>query len=407
MTEHREPLRIAYLSGSPRISTADDAEVVGPRAHIVGLIAALREAGHTVDEYVLGDRLRRRRAARRDDGDRAPAGPTSVRRQLVVDAVRLASRLPVALAARRQLPGRYDVVYERYALFQQLGSGLRRRGGAWVIESNAVLSNEARSERGALVLQRLAGWLERRSYRRADLVVCISETLRDLLIREAGVSPDKVVVVPNGVDVERFRPDVTPAIRSGSDGELVVGFVGFVIERQGLDDLIHAVQRLRAEGLGVSALIVGDGPDRRALERLARDLGVDGAVRFVGQVPWSAVPSHIASFSVAYSGQRGVGGMPMYHSPLKIYEYLAMGRPVIASAHPDAVRTLVEPRAGWTFPAGDREALVEVLRGVVTDQRAEFDEWGDRARSQVMAEHTWTHRAELLLTEMEHRGLLR
>lgn len=400
-----ERLRIAYLSGSPRISTRDDAVVVpGPRAHVLGLINALRAGGHVVDEYVLGDRVRS--DVRAVNVPVAAGSRQSRSRLLAVDVVRLVTRVPIAWRGRRVLPGRYDIAYERFALFQQLGHRFRRGGAAWVVETNAVLSQEARHERSALALQRIAGWLERRTYRRADLVVCVSESLRGLLVEELGIPADRVVVIPNAVDPERFHPD-QPAALPPPPGELVIGYVGVVYERQGLDDLIEVVAQLRGEGVPAEVSIVGEGPARAGLEQLAHERGVADVVRFHGSAQWTEIPAHIASFTVAYSGQRGVGGMPMYHSPLKIYEYLAVGKPVVASHHADAEQTLIEPGAGWTFPPGDRAALLELLRAAASMDPAELSSVGQRGRAQVVAHHTWAHRVAQLLVEVERRGLLR
>ncbi len=394
-------LRIAYLSGSPRIATRDDAEVAGPRAHILGFVAALRRDGHMVDEFILGDLLNRR-----------VSGEGSLRmitggwlRQFAVDLVRLVLRVTVARRARRHLEGPYDVVYERFALFQQLGQSFQRDGTPWVVETNAVISQEARRERNTLALHRLAAWLERRTYRQADLVVCISDALRDLLVEQADVPPEKIVVIPNAVDVDRFAAIETPAGEVADGADPVIGYVGWLTERQGLDQLIRALRELRGRGLAARAVIVGDGPDRPRLERLAADEGVADAIAFVGQVPWSDIPRWIGTFSVGYSGQRGVGGMPMYHSPLKIYEYLAGARPVVATNHPDAEVALLKPRAGWTFEAGNDEDLTAVFEQVARLDSAELSRYGERARTHVEGHHTWQHRSRLLLAELHARGL--
>ena len=373
----------------------------GPRAHILGVIAALRGQGHDVEEFILGDRLR---PSISGNGSRRLVTGGWLR-QVAVDVVRLWLRVSVARQVRRELRGPFDVVYERYALFQQLGRQFQRRGVPWVIETNAVMAQEARHERNALALRRVAAFLERRSYRQADLVVCISEPLRDLLVDDLALPRDKVVVLPNAVDIARFPGARTPAGEVAPDGELVVGFVGFVIERQGLDELIGAVAELRRRGTAIRAVIVGDGPDRQRLEELALDEGEADAVEFTGQVRWDDVPSWIESFSVGYSGQRGVAGMPMYHSPLKIYEYLASGRPVIATGHGDAEEALIAPRAGWTFPPGDQEALTKVLADVAAMPRDDVSAYGRRAREHVVANHTWDARATQLVAEMKARGL--
>lgn len=395
------PLRIAYLSGSPRISTRDNAGVSGPRAHILGLIAALQSQGHVVEQFVLGDRVAARLSA---DGVQGSA-TGGFARQLAVDVVRLCARAVVARRAAAALPGSFDVAYERSALFQELGRRFQTSGAVWIVESNAVISQEARLERNALALQRLAARLERRTYRKADLVVCVSKSLRQLLIDELGLPAEKLLVLPNAVDTSRFRADGARAGDAARTGELVVGFVGFVIERQGLRELILAVASLRHRGAAVRVEIVGDGPDLPSLKDLARQEGVEDGVTFRGQVPWSQIPAAIAGFSVGYSGQRGVSGMPMYHSPLKIYEYMATGRPIIASDHADA-RAAIDAGAGWTFAPGEMAALTRVLEEVLSLSPDEMDDAGRRARRHVDESHTWDHRGRLLVDEIRSRGLL-
>lgn len=394
------PARIAYLSGSPRITTRDDAGVSGPRAHILGLIGGLRRQGHVVDEYVLGDHTAPRLSA--DGVHRSASG--GFLRQLAVDLVRLAMRPVVARRAFAALPGRYDVAYERFALFQEVGRPFRSAGAAWVVESNAVIAQEARRERNALALQRVAAWLELRTYRRADVVVCVSEALRDLLVRDLRLPADKLLVLPNAVDTGRFT-GAGPRAGQVGDGTLVIGFVGFVIARQGLTELVQAVAELRRRGAAVRAVVVGDGPDLPDLRRLAEQQGVADDVNFTGQVPWSQVPEVMSTFSVGYSGQRGVGGMPMYHSPLKIYEYMAMGRPVVASDHDDA-RTALGGGAGWTFTAGDVTSLTEVLAEVATLSPEDLDRAGERARRQIDEHHTWDHRSRSLVDHLREHALL-
>ena len=394
-------LRIAYLSGSPRISTRDDAGVSGPRAHILGLIGALRRQGHVVEQFVLGDRVTARLSKEGVQGSATGGFP----RQLAVDVVRLCMRNMVARRATAALAGSFDVAYERAALFQELGRRFQATGAVWIVESNAVISQEARLERNALALQRVASWLERRTYRRADLVVCVSDSLRQLLMDELGLPADKLLVLPNAVDTSRFRADGAPAGDAVRKQGLVVGFVGFVIERQGLRELILAVAALRRGGAAVRVEVVGDGPDLASLRELTRRERVEDGVTFRGQVPWSRIPDAISRFSVGYSGQRGVSGMPMYHSPLKIYEYMAMGRPIIASDHADA-RTATDAGAGWTFAPGDVAALTRVLEQVVSLSPDEVDSVGRRARRHVDDFHTWDHRGRLLVDEIRSRGLL-
>lgn len=394
------PLRVGYLSGSPRITTAADAagDLVGPRAHIVGVVDALRADGHDVSCFVLGDLARGSvRAGTPGARSRGRLG------RLAVDVARVGLRVQAARRARRALRAPLDVVYERYALFQELGRPWQRAGVPWVVESNALLSEEARKERTAVALHGLAARWERQTYARADLVVAVSEPLKQVLVERAGVSADAVLVLPNGVDVARFR--VAARDRAATD-ELLVGFVGFVIARQGLEELVRAVAAARRRGARVRARIAGDGPELEHLREVVRAEGPGDAVELLGQLAWEDVPAFLASIDVGYSGQRGVAGMAMYHSPLKIYEYLAAARPVVATWHPDAATALGGGGAGWTFDPGDSGALAALLEKLAGGPREDLVAAGRRGRAHVEQEHTWTHRTRTLVRELRARGMV-
>ncbi len=96
----------------------------------------------------------------------------------------------------------------------------------------------------------------------------------------------------------------------------------------------------------------------------------------------------------------------MYHSPLKIYEYMAMGRPVLAADHGDAQRVLHDTGVGWTFRAGDVDDLTRTLADVATLEKSQLSELGRRARRHVEEHHTWAHRADALLAELRRRDLV-
>lgn len=390
--------QLAYLSGAPRVSTADAAEAVGPRSHVLGVIGGFERAGWQVDRYIAGDQ--------RWAGPFARSGAEAAVRKArwrgaVTDGLRMTIGAYNARAAVRRVPTA-DLAYERFGSFQSLGRPFQRRGIPWVLETSGPFFHEAKRERGTLVLTGPARRHELAAYRDCDLLVCVSETLRDWLI-EAGVSDGHLTVAPNGVDIHRFDPSPYAAVAPRSD-ELVVGFIGVVHAWQGLETLVEAVATLRAGSVPVVAQIVGDGPALEELRALAVERGVADAVRFGGRVPAGAVPAHIAGFDVGFSGHLPLLDGRMYHSPLKLYEYLAMGKPLIAADHAEARRLVKQTGAGHLFPAGDPDALAAVLAAAADDLPA-VRSAGWAMRSHVVAEHSWDRRVADLLAEVERRGL--
>lgn len=384
---------LGYLSAAPRVSTRPDAEAGGPRSHVLGVIRAFEALGWRVEPFVVGDRMPARVTGRGSE-KALSSGPL---RTLMADAVRLGMGALNARRARCELEGRVDWVYERFAILQSLGRVFRRGGTPWILETNGFFSDEARTERKSLVLTGLARKLEVSAYRRCDVLVCVSNALKEIVVQKAGVHPGKVLVVPNGVDAALFDP-ARHEPRRLFEG-FTVGFVGALLAWQGLDRLLEAAAGLRNRGLPIHITIVGDGPVREELEELARNLGIGAAVRFVGRVPQDEVPPYIAGFDVGFSGQHPSRIGAMYHSPLKLYEYLSMGRPVVASAFEDARALVRGDEAGFLFDPEDPGDLERALEKAYL-ARSSFAGASTRIRSEVVRRHSWEARVREMIPQV-------
>lgn len=395
LPEHIPRKRLGYLSAAPRVSTRPDAEAGGPRSHVLGVIRAFESLGWSVDRFIVGDRMPKGVAG--GGSEKALSG--SRVRTLAADLARLALGALNAFRARRELSGKVDWVYERYAVLQSLGWVFRQDGIPWILETSGLYSDEAKTERNSLVLTGIARRLEVFAYGRCDVLVCVSQPLKELVVRKTGVREEKILVVPNGVDAAYFDPAIHEPRRL-FDG-FTVGFVGSLLAWQGLDRLLHAVAALRAEGLPVHVTIVGDGPAREGWERVGRELGILGeAVRFVGRAPLDEVPGYIAGFDAGFSGQQGMKIGAMYHSPLKLYEYLSMGKPIIATAYDDAQTLVRDTGGGFLFEPGNTEDLQRALREAY-GARETFPEAGRRAREEVLRRHSWEARLRETIPKIE------
>lgn len=386
--------RLGYLSAAPRVSTRSSKESVSPRAHVLGVMGAFKQLGWEVTPFIVGDRSPRKFTA--EGSQRALSG--GVLRTLAADLVRITLGVLNARRAWRELGGEVDWVYERLAVLQSLGWIFKRRGVPWILETNGPLFYEAKTERNAIVLGRVARWLEVRAYRECDVLVCISDAVKEIALREAEIPPEKVVVMPNGVDTTFFDPDRCEPVRLFPN--FTVGFVGTFFPWQALDLLLEVLKELRDEGLDISVVLVGDGVMREAWESRAKQLGVSANVAFTGMVPWEEVPQTISGFDVAYSGHVQMGKGGMYHSPLKIYEYLAMGKPIVASAFADARMAIRDGETGFLFQGADKGDLKRALADAY-QSRGELPEMGHEARRDAVDLHSWTARIRALIPEVE------
>ena len=386
--------RLGFLAGAPRLSTRPEAEMSGPRARMLGLVNGFEALGWQVDSFVAGDHLPR---SWQKPGSSSRLSRTGFFGKLCADIFRMGVGIVSSLYCWCRMRRRVDCVYEYAAVLQSLGWIFKLSGITWVLQVEAVLFREAKEDRKTLLLAGLAKRIEVWSYRQCDIIVCVSETLKALLVKEFSVPAEKIVVVPNGVDTEFLNPE-RHAPRKLFD-DFTVGFVGSLYEWAGLDVLLAAIAELRGEGAKLAVVIVGGGEKKDEWEALVGVLGLEACVRMLGQVDWREVPAYIAGFDVGYSGQLPLRQGEMYLSPMKLYEYMAMAKPVVAAAHEDARRLVQEGETGFLFVAGDKKDLKRALRNAI-ESRSRLAEMGCRARSEIVARHTWVARVEALTNRL-------
>jgi glycosyltransferase involved in cell wall biosynthesis len=319
-------------------------------------------------------------------------------RALVLDLMRWTLGPVNAGQAWRELGSQVDWVYERFVPFQSLGRIFKRHGIPWVLETHGPLFYEAKTERKTTVLSGLARRLEVQAYRECDALVCVSEALKEIVLRESGIPSEKVVVVPNAVDTERFHPGRHEPKRLFAG--FTLGFVGRLYPWHGLDLLLEVLHDLRGSGLDLSLVVVGDGIIRQEWEAQAQRLGIADNVAFTGQVPWLEVPQYIAGCDVGYIGHGQMQVGKMYHSPLKLYEYMAMAKPVVASAFEDAQRVIQDGETGFLFEPGNKEDLLRALQRAY-QAKEQLPAMGQQAREVMVAQHSWVARISAMTARLE------
>lgn len=386
--------RLGFLAAAPRISTRFDAEMSGPRSRVLGLVKGFESLNWSVKPFIVGDRTPRKWSAK---GSGA-AISNGYLKTLAVDIVRLGLGIFNSWRSWRELGRQVDWVYEYAATLQCLGWIFQRQGIPWILQVEALLYYEAKTERKALVLDDIARQLELWSYRQCDVIACVSATLKEILVQEIGINQDKIVLVPNGVDIEFLNPKLHEPKRLFPG--FTVGFVGSLYAWAGLDLLLEAIYELQSEGYLISLVIVGDGEMKQSWSEQSQTLGLEEQVQFVGRVPWQKVPQYIAGCDIGYSGQVQLQMGKMYLSPMKLYEYMSMAKPVIASAFEDARRLVVEEKTGFLFQPGDKNALKQsLIKAFAAKNR--FKEMGEQARREIETNHSWTNRVQVLIEKTE------
>ncbi|MGE3163889.1 MAG: glycosyltransferase family 4 protein [Planctomycetota bacterium] len=295
-------------------------------------------------------------------------------------------------------------VYARYALNSYAGLRLARRLGVpFVLEYNGSEVWIQRHWGSGLPEETLARRIEHLNLSGADHVVVVSRALRDELVR-AGFSEAKIIVNPNGVDVTRYHPrlDGEPVRRRLALGHrLVIGFIGTFGPWHGAEVLAEAFGRLLSAyphyRESVRLLWIGDGAGRPAAEQCLARLGVGDASVFAGRVPQAEAPAFLAATDILVSPHvPNPDGSEFFGSPTKLFEYMAMGRAIIASDLAQIGELLDHGETAWLVPPGDPEALVAGLQVLIDDPtlRARL---GAAARRQAEDRHTWREHVRRIL----------
>lgn len=287
-----------------------------------------------------------------------------------------------------------DVLYERYNLYCLAGVWLKRITGLpMALEVNAPLFEE-RSTHGSLALKPLAKWTEDTAWRAADICLPVTDVLADYA-RAAGVPERRIEVIPNGAGdpfLDGSADGATVRERHHLDGQLVLGFTGFVRPWHGIDKVIDllAGDRLPHQA---HLLMVGDGPARAELEAQAARLNVTDRVTFTGVVQRDAVPDYVAAFDIALQPH-----VVAYASPLKLIEYLALGRAIVAPATPNIREILTDEESGLLFEPGNTDDFAEAIVRLANDPdlRTRLGEGALHLLHQRNL--TWRHNAERVMS---------
>lgn len=246
-----------------------------------------------------------------------------------------------------------------------------------------------------------AGWavlpaarqLLRRIGEGTDTMTYLGEYTRSRIARALTPSAaSRMVRLPPGVDEKTFHPGSGGAAvreRLGLAGRPVVVCVSRLVPRKGQDTLIEAMPAVLAGVPDAVLLIVGGGPYRRDLERLAERTGVRGAVRFTGAVPWEELPAHYGAGDVfAMPCRTRRGGLDVEGLGIVYLEASATGLPVVAGDSGGAPDAVLDGETGWVVPGGSAERTAARVVELLGDPRLRR-RMGERGRAWVEESWRW------------------
>ena len=382
--------RITYLRATPGPGT----QAGGASSHIKGVIGGLVELGANV-ELVSNDVL-----AGFDNSSvkltlikPEPLGATRAVFDLHNNEVFTSGALAVVQANPP------DFIYQRYARFSWAGviASLRTQRPLFLEYNGSEVWVGKHWDRVSMLdlLERY----ERLNLAAAARVFVVSEVERKNLER-AGIAPEKIIVNPNGVDVKAFRPSVGGLKKRGEldlrGEELLVGFVGTFGPWHGVLVLAEAIKLIPASG-AVRFLLVGTGALHGEMKKLLAREEETGRVVFYGGVEHDDIPALLDACDVLVSPHVPLdGGAEFFGSPTKLFEYMAMGKAIVASRLGQIAEVLEDEQTALLVEPGDAKQLsAAIIR--FAESRSLRETLGAAARSTAVANHTWTRNAQNIL----------
>lgn len=379
-------MRIAYVCADRGVAAFDWKK--GCSIHVQEVLRAFRQQGHTVDLYAS------------NIAGEVPDDLQDIEiHHLPVPARHLerAAREQAQIRSNQHLhtvlehAGPYDLVYERYSLWSFAAMEYAAAQGIpGVLEVNSPLIEEQNEFRG-LVDRRGAHHVAERCFSAASSICAVSDRVREYLVSNFDVR-DNIIVIPNGVDPDRFSEAFDS--RQPRSSRFTVGFVGSLKPWHGVDGLVDAFAAFLPHAPSSELLIVGDGPERPAIEAQIARLNIDDAVTLAGSLRPRNIPNALAMMDI------GVAPYPKlvnhYFSPMKVFEYMAASLPVVVTSAGQLGDIIKDECDGLLCEPGDIAALSDAFKCLQRDPALRM-RLGRTARRKILKEHTWRNVARRVL----------
>jgi glycosyltransferase involved in cell wall biosynthesis len=239
-------------------------------------------------------------------------------------------------------------------------------------------------------------FIEKQALKSCDAVITISERLKDYFVNRYGIEGEKIHVIPNGVDVDRFRTseDGEEVIsKYGLKGKFVVGFVGAIREWSNIELLIEVMDRIIRRYPDVCFLLVGDGPKRADIARFAEEVGSNKVI-LTGYVSPREVAKYISIMDVTVAPYKLQGDL-FYGSSMKVLEYMACGKALIANRFSPVEAVIQDGYNGLLVDPGSSSLFEEAIIRLREDGELR-SVLGERARKTIIEKYTWVHRAKAI-----------
>ncbi len=374
--------------------------------HIQEMATAFEELGHTV-EFCSP------RNAKREPGLlKGMTGMSAAESAGLIGGLRLRFRQSLEIAYNavsfsricwHVLHYRPDIIYERYSCYHVAGvAAARMLRVPLLLEVNSTYSG--RFARRELGFPRVAKWMEKYALGGARGIAVVSNPLREC-VQDREVDVGRIVVTPNAVNAGKIAEYAAPALQKrirkelGLEGQVVIGFVGSLRRWHGVDMLVRRIPDVLKRVPNASFLIVGAGELEDSVKALVDMPELTGRVIATGGVPHARAMELITAMDIGLMPHSNAWG-----SPMKILEYMALGKVTIAPRLPPIEEILLDGSTGYLFEPRNEQQFTELMVNACQSQQIRL-EIGAQARDFVLNNRRWTDNALLALKLLEHKNV--
>lgn len=393
-------MKILYYSPHPLLSIHSPS---GYGTHMREMIRAFESVGHEVFPLIMGDENKQNSLAiaehRQTKGVVKRALPSVVWESMKDYALLRKDKLFVKVLSDVLVKEQPDLIYERANYLQLSGVNVAAAlGMPHILEINAPYVEERRTcATSTSIYEQQANVVEKKQISRTGRAVVVSKALRDHFVEKHRISPRKFTVVPNAVDPVKMKPDMQRVsdivLNYELQGKFVIGFVGSLFKWHGVDRLIRAFKVLSNTHPNIVLLVVGDGEIMPELQVLSASLEIEARVVFTGNVPHKDVANFIETMQITV-----LPNSHWYGSPVKIFEYGAMGKPIVAIKN-WPVREVMVPNEDGLLIRTEKE-LVHQLERLIANP-ALRQKIARAFQQKVLKEHTWVRNVDRVLQHVD------
>lgn len=380
-------MKILYFSPHPHINMGAPS---GPGTHIREVIAGFESQGHQVVRFIAGGESI-------NQSNRAIVFKKNRWKQFIPSIIWETLRDIQMIRNDRKLEKQLlrlidennpELIYERSCY--GMGAGRRAaktRGVRYIVEMNAPYPEEKAAMQGRSLLN-FVGWLhERKQVGEAYRTIVVSSAMKNYLVQKLSVDERRIVVVANAVNLDHIRSnhELRQSIRSTyglQSSNVVIGFVGSIFPYHGVDLMIDAFASLEKKYPHIRMLIVGDGEILPTLQKGVAQMRLENKVHFTGNVPHHQVYDYLALMDIAVMARSN-----WYGSPVKIFEYGAMGKSIIAPRVVPVEDVMIHEEHGLLIH--DTSEDLKAALSFLLDHPEKSKQMARAFQQEVLSKHTW------------------